>query len=277
MLKKIGRLDGESIKELKTIIDDIFKLFDENKKGKAEKKLFELSKTPNYFIREYVGKHLIKYKDQRKINPIAKRMLDHKIYGIRATAIFYFYSRYFDDVEKLYSVINKYFDKVPWEVESIMNDLWKNYPDFMKKKMPGWIVSKNGKKRALAFHGMENIAHGDPGFIMDSVSKAIDDDVLDVQKKLTHILTQVARVNPILVFPYIREWLINADEGRIKTIWISMKKLANIVKQHNRRDNSEEFYMLTEQTINDWKNDDNEKVSEMGDRLARIVRRRYSY
>ena len=119
---------------------------------------------------------------------------------------------------------------------------------------------------------MENIAQSDPNFIMDFVSKAIDDKALEVQKKITHILTQVARANPVIAFPYIKEWLSNADETRIKTIWVSMKKLANIINQKYRRDNNANFVMLTEQTINDWRNDENETVSQMGDRLARIIR-----
>jgi len=271
-LNEIGRLDSESIKELNTIVDSIFKLLDENNKDKAEKKLIKMAKTPNYFIREYLGKNLIKYKDQRKIVPIAKRMIKHKIYGVRATALFYFYERYREDVDRIYKYLDDNFDKIPWEVESIVNDLWKAHPDFMKEKMPNWLNSDNQKKRALSFHGMENIAQTDPNFIMNFVSKAIDDKALEVQKKITHILTQVARANPIIAFPYIKEWLSNADETRIKTIWVSMKKLANIINQKYRRDNNANFVMLTEQTINDWRNDENETVSHMGDRLARIIR-----
>ncbi|OQX71985.1 MAG: hypothetical protein B6D62_00495 [Candidatus Cloacimonas sp. 4484_275] len=272
MLNEIGRLDAESVKELNKILDSIYKLLDENKKDKAEKKLIQLAKTPNFFIREYVGKHLVKYKDQRKIIPIAKRMIKHKIYGVRATALFYFYERYQEDVEKIFKFLDETFDKTPWEVETIINELWKNYPDYMKKKMVEWLNSNNHKKRALSFHGMENIAQSDPDFIMKFISKAIDDDTLEVQKKITHILTQVARANPIIAFPYIKEWLTDADETRTKTIWVSMKKLANIVNQKYRRDNGEDFVMLTEQTINDWRNDENETVSNMGERLARIIR-----
>ncbi len=272
MLKKIGRLDSDSIKELDLLLDSVFKLFDQGKKEKAEKELNKMAKTPNYFIREYIGKNLVKYSDQRKILAVAKRMLKHKMYGIRATALFYLYTRYMEDSEKILKLLNSNFETIPWEVESIINEMWKKFPDFMKIHMKEWQESKNEKKRALSFHGMENIARSDSNYIMEFISKSIDDETMDVQKKITHIMTQVARANPTIAFPYIREWLVTADERRIKTIWVSMKKLANIVKQKNRRDRSvEDFVILTEQTVNDWKNDENENVVNMGERLYRII------
>lgn len=273
MLSKIGRLDSESRKELNSIIDGIYELLDKDKGTKAEKELISLSATPNYFVREYLGKDLINYSDQRKIVPVVKKMLQHRIYGVRATALFYYYALYADDPEKLFEILEETFESIPWEVESIINDLWKKYPDLMKVKMSEWITSKNSKKRALSFHGMENIANNDPNFIMQFISKAIDDDTMEVQKKITHILTQVARANPIIVFPYIREWLANADDKRMKTIWVSMKKLANIVIQKNRRERSEEFVLLTQQTINDWTHDENENVARMGEKLLYIINR----
>jgi len=272
MLKKIGRLDSDSIKEINLLLESIFKLFDQGKKEKAEKELCKISKTPNYFIREYIGKNLIKYSDQRKILAVAKRMLKHKMYGIRATALFYLFSKYEEDPDKILKLLNGNFEKIPWEVESIINEMWKKFPDFMKLHMKEWQDSKNDKKRALSFHGMENIAHSDPNYIMEFISHTIDDDIMEVQKKITHIMTQVARVNPTIAFPYIREWLVTADEKRIKTIWVSMKKLANIVKQKNRMDRTvEDFVILTEQTVNDWKSDENENVANMGEKLYRIV------
>ncbi|MCK4313048.1 MAG: DNA alkylation repair protein [Candidatus Cloacimonetes bacterium] len=274
MLNKIGRLDTEAKKELSSLLEKIFKLLDENKKDKAEKKIYSLAKTPNYFIREFVGAGLLNYSDQRKIMPIARRMLKHKIYGIRATAFFYLYNRYLDDSKKILALIDECAESIPWEVESIINEMWKQYPDLMKEKMKKWIETGNEKKRALSFHGMENISQSDPNFIMEFISKAIDDETLEVQKKITHILTQVARANPAIVFPYIREWLIDADEKRIKTIWVSMKKLANIVVQRNQKNKSYDFVLLTGQTINDWKNDENEIVATMGKKLSRIINRK---
>ncbi|MBN2460301.1 MAG: DNA alkylation repair protein [Candidatus Cloacimonetes bacterium] len=273
MLSKIGRLDAESKKELENILNSIYELMDKGKKEKAEKELIRLAATPNYFIREFVGKELINYSDQRKILPIVKRMIEHKIYGVRATALFYYYQRFLNDAESLLDILKDTFESIPWEVESIINEMWKRFPDFMKERMKIWVKSDNSKKRALSFHGMENIAQSDPNYIMDFIGQAIDDDTMEVQKKITHILTQVARVNPIVVFPYIREWLCEANEKRIKTIWVSMKKLANIVIQRNRREKSQEFVILTQQTINDWIRDDNENVAKMGEKLSHIIRK----
>ena len=276
-MNEIGRLNGEDRKELNAFLDATFKLLDKNKIAQAEKKLIEISKTPNYFTREYLGRNLTKYEDHDKMMKITQRMLEHKLYGVRATALFYLYNFNFEEPEKIFEILEKTFDSVPWEVESIINDMWKRYADLMKERMSKWIESENSHKRALSFHGMENIANSDPNFIMAFIGKVIDDETMEVQKKITHILTQVARVNPIVVFPYIREWLSEADDQRIKTIWVSMKKLANIVVQKNRRDKTEEFVILTEQTIRDWMNDENENMSHMGERLWHIIQRNKNY
>jgi len=270
MFDKIGRLDADALKEITQYLEEVYKLLDKNKKEQAEKKLYTLAKTPNYFIREFVGKELLKYHDQRKILPLAKRMLKHKQYGIRATAIFYFYSKLIDKPAKLLTILEDCIDSVPWEVESIINELWKKYPDLLKESLKEWILSENENKRALSFHGMENIANSDPVYIMNFISLAIDDESMEVQKKITHILTQVARTNPVIVYPYVHEWLLDADERRIKTIWVSMKKLANIVIQKSRREKSHDFVMLTRQTISDWASDENENVKKMGKKLSFI-------
>ena len=272
-MNEIGRLDGDDRKELNELLDTIFTHLDKDKLELAQKKLINISKTPNYFIREYLGKSLTDYSNKTKTKKIIKPMLKHRIYGVRATALFFYYDLDRDNPEKVFKLLEKTFDSVPWEVESVINEMWRSYPDFMKENIVKWIDSENSQKRALSFHGMENIAKSDPGFIMEFISKAIDDEKIEVQKKITHILTQVARANPIVVFPYIREWLSVGSEKRIKTIWVSMKKLANIVVQRSRRDKSEEFVLLTQQTINDWTNDENENVSNMGDRLSYIINR----
>lgn len=273
MLSKIGRLDSDDIKELDVLLDEIFKNLDKNQTAAAEKKLIKVSRTPNYFIREYVGKKLIQYKNPEIIVPIAEKMLKHKMYGVRAAAIFFFFRCYEEELDKLFAIVQDNFESVPWEVETIINSLWRKHPDFMKEKMPEWIASDNYKKRSLSFHGMENISQSDPVYIMNFISQAIDDDRVEVQKKITHILTQVSRSNPIVVFPYVREWLSTADDQRIKTIWVSMKKLANIVLQKTRKRQPDDFTMLTVQTFTDWRNDENEKVNDMGERLYRIINR----
>lgn len=270
-MNEIGRLDSESKKQFNQTIEDIFKNLDQGNTRLAEKKLIQNSRTPNYFIREYIGRKLTEYENTEVMVPIAEKMLTHRIYGVRATALFYLFNINRENPDKVLELLELTYGSVPWEVESVINDMWKNYPDIMKDFMTGWVESDNSQKRSLSFHGMENIANIDPIFIMNFIGKVIDDDTMEVQKKITHILTQVARVNPINVYPYVREWLAEADETRTKTIWVSMKKLANIVVQKNRRDYKEEFVILTEQTVEDWRNDENENVSQMGDRLARII------
>ena len=93
-MNEIGRLNGEDRKVMNEFLDATFKLLDKNKIAQAEKKLIEISKTPNYFTREYLGKNLTSYEDHDKLMKITKRMLEHKLYGVRATALFYLYNFY---------------------------------------------------------------------------------------------------------------------------------------------------------------------------------------
>ncbi|PID28808.1 MAG: hypothetical protein CSB55_03395 [Candidatus Cloacimonadota bacterium] len=271
MLKAIGRLDNASIRELDTLLEDIHKYVKENKRKKAVEAINKTAKTPNYFIREYMGKKMTGFENRELVSSIAEDMLKHKIYGIRATGLFYFYNLYFKEPQKLFPYLEKNFENIHWEAESIINELWKRHPKIMKVEMLKWIKDENENKRALSFHGMENIAGKDPGYIMDFLTHAIDDESIEVQKKITHILTQVARSRPAESYPYIREWLLDADETRLKTLWVSMKKLANIVIQKSKRDKTQEFIMLTQRTIKDWRKDENKNVSSMGNKLNQIL------
>jgi len=273
MFNKIGRLDNEDIKNLKEFVSKVYTLLEAGKMKQVEKEIYKIANTPNYFIREHLGTYLARNDNSEKIEPLIEKMITHKFYGIRATALFFFFHKYQNYPEKILDILDNCYQSTPWEAESIVNEMWRKYPDLMKERMSKWVKSEDENKRALSFHGMENISNSDPNFIMEFISNAIDDDKIEVQKKITHILTQVARSNPIIVFPYIREWLVEADETRVKTIWVSMKKLANIIVQRNRNEQSQEFVLLTQQTIEDWKNDENEKVSYMGEKLFRIIRR----
>ncbi len=273
-MNEIGRLDAEDKKNLNKSLAEIEEMLKKKHTRKAEKKILEITKTPNYFIREYFGTKMAKTSYPELMEKIATKMLEHKFYGVRATALFFFYKMDEKHLEKIFAILEKTYDSVPWEVETIINEMWKHHPDRMKEKMLVWIEDEDEKKRALAFHGMDNIARLDTNYIMEFISKAIDDKSVEVQKKITHILTQVVRVNPILVFPYVHEWLLDANDQRIKTIWVSMKKLSNIVVQRSKRDQSHELVMLTEQTIEDWKRDPNNKVAEMGNKLHNIIKRR---
>lgn len=273
MLKKIGRLDADTIDEIEKLINSFYRLIENEKYEKAEKKIFNITKTPNFFIREYIGEKLSEATNIDEIEKIADKMLKHKIYGIRATALFFYFFKYENQPERILKVLDTVYDDVPWETEKIVNKLWKKYPSIMKKYMSEWIKSEDEKKRALAFHGMENISRKDPFFIMDFVGNVLDDNSIKVQKKITHILTQVARTKPAESYPYIRKWLIKADNKRKKTIWISMKKLVNILNQRSKRDKSEEFIILTKQTISNWRRDKNKNVKSVGSRLYHILKK----
>ena len=272
MLNNIGRLDEDDIKELNQKLKQIFEYLDEGKKEEALNEIHNLARTQNYFVREYFGQHLLDYHNQRKVLPIMKKMLKSEHYGERATALFYFFNKYTDEPNKIVDVIEQIFENTPWETENILNELWKSAPDIMKERMKSWIKSDNELKRALSFHGMEHIADIDPEYIMEFIGNTLGDQSMEVQKKITHILTQVAKSKPFIVYPYLRAWLIDADESHQKTIWVSMKKLANIIAQKSKRDKSPDFVLLTQQTIKDWSNDPNEKVKKMGRKLYGIIK-----
>ena len=183
MLKKIGRLDADTIDEIEKLINSFYRLIENEKYEKAEKKIFNITKTPNFFIREYIGEKLSEATNIDEIEKIADKMLKHKIYGIRATALFFYFFKYENQPERILKVLDTVYDDVPWETEKIVNKLWKKYPSIMKKYMYEWIKSEDEKKRALAFHGMENISRKDPFFIMDFVGNVLDDNSIKVQKK----------------------------------------------------------------------------------------------
>jgi 3-methyladenine DNA glycosylase AlkC len=274
MLKKIGRLDISAQKELVESVGQIFNYWDKGNAEKGDKLLYEFAKSPNYFVREALGKILLEYRDQARVEDIARTMLEDKTYFIRATGLFYFYFKHFTEPEKIIGVLDATYDSVPWETESILFEMWKRYPNVMKREMMHWAESDNERKRALSFHGMENLAPRDPVYVMEFINRTIDDPSEEVQKKITHILTQVARSRPAEAYPYVREWLSTGDEQRMKTLWVSMKKLANIVVQKSKREKSQEFIMLTHRTIADWRHDDNRNVATMGSKLTGILKNR---
>ena len=74
--------------------------------------------------------------------------------------MFLLYNYYYEDQDKLIEIIEETFDSVPWEVETVINDLWKRFPEMMKQKMTDWVDSEHYQKRALSFHGLEHIANG---------------------------------------------------------------------------------------------------------------------
>lgn len=273
MIRSVGRLTGDDLKLLDEHVENIFKAFKAKNVELAEKKILELANTPNYFTREELGKRLAQTGGNGKLDKICAEMLEHRLYGIRATALFYFYYKRQDKPEVIIKTIEKTIETVPWESETICFEMWKRQSEIMKEYMPRWADSDNEKKRAMSMHGMENIAAKDPAYIMNFISKLLDDESEEVQKKITHLLTQVGRMRPVQCYAAIKNWLLDADEKRIRTIWMTMKKLANILMQRSKRDKTHDFINVTQKTVKEWKTDPNTNVAQMGAKLAQIINR----
>jgi len=273
MLRQVGRLTGDDLKIMDAQVEKVFKALDKDNSELAEKKIFELANTPNYFTREETGRRLAAYEGDGRLDEICSNMLEHRLYGIRATALFYFYYKRQDDPAVIIKIIEKTIESVPWESETICFEMWKRQSEIMKEQMPIWAKSDNEKKRAMSMHGMENIAGRDPAYIMNFISELLDDESEEVQKKITHVLTQVGRMRPVQCYAAIKGWLADADEKRIRTVWMTMKKLANILMQRSKRDKTHDFINVTQKTVKEWKNDPNPNISQMGNKLAQIMNR----
>ncbi len=273
MLRPVGRLDVDEIKELENLITNILRNLERGKTDLAKKRILDLANTPNYFVREDLGKGLAQRRDCDELDRICIEMLDDHLYGIRATALFYFYYKLQDEPQKVILIMERMFESVPWEVETMAFEMWRKHSEVMKEYMVQWAQSDNEKKRALSLHGMENITLKNTQYVLNFVGKMLSDDSEEVQKKITHILTQVGKQRPLQCYASIRRWLLDADEKRVQTIWMAMKKLANIFTQKNMRDKSFDFISVTKRTILEWKNDSNQNVSQMGSKLAYIINR----
>ncbi len=271
MIKEMGRLNIDDFKFLDASVEKIFRNVEKGKFALAEKQIIELGNTANYFVREELGKRLAQYSGNGEMDEICGHLLDNFIYGVRATGLFYFYYKHQSRPEVIVKTIEKTFETVPWESETICFDMWKKAPEVMKEHMPRWAESPNEKKRAISMHGMENIASRHPQYILTFISNLLDDEREEVQKKISHILTQVGRQRPLQCYSNVRRWLIDADEKRIRTIWQTMKKLANIFTQKSKRDKAADFINITQRTVHEWRNDSNHNVSNMGNKLAGII------
>ena len=274
MIKSMGRLNIDDYKIMDAHVEKIFRNLDKNKTVLAKKQILELANTANYFVREDLGKRLAVYNGEGELDLIISEMLEDHFYGVRATALFYIYYKKQDTPEVIIKTLEKTFETVPWESETICFDMWKRSPEVMKEFMPIWADSDSEKKRAMSMHGMENISSKHPQYILTFVSKLLGDDSDEVQKKISHVLTQVARSRPLQCYTNIRRWLIEGDEKKNRTIWQTMKKLANIYGQRSRKDKSQDFINITHKTIMEWKNDSNPKVQQMGQRLAQIINKK---
>ncbi len=271
MVNTIGRLTDREEKELQQETIAALEIYNTNEK-KGIKKIEELAACKNYFGREIVGKTAAESEEKEKFVELMQGLLDSKNYAKRATALFFFLYYYKKQPEKMIEIVGDYYDSIKWEAENIMDQFWKDYPQLMKQNMLKWIESEDERKRSLSFHGLENFSEKDPHFVMEFITKIIDDESLEVQKKITHTLIQIARTQPAEVYPYVQELLKDADARRVKTIWVSMKKLANSLKSTNSKDKNSDFALLTINTIKDWRSDKNKKVHIMGDKLYYIIK-----
>ncbi|MDD2423989.1 MAG: DNA alkylation repair protein [Candidatus Cloacimonetes bacterium] len=274
MIKEVGRLNIDDYKVLDAQVEKIFRNLDKKNPDLAVKQIMELGNTANYFVREELGKRLAVYTGKGNLDKICGDLLEDFIYGVRATGLFYFYYKYQDSPEHIIKTLEKTFETVPWESETICFELWKSFPDAMREHMPLWAESPNEKKRAISMHGMENIAAKNPQFVLMFIGKLLDDDSEEVQKKISHILTQVGRVRPIQTYTNVRRWLIDADEARFHTIWQTLRKLANIFTQKSKRERGGDFMSITQRTVLEWKKDSNPNVQNMGNKLGSVVRMR---
>jgi len=271
MIKEVGRLNIDDYKFLDAAVEKIFRNVEKGKNSLAEKQIIELGNTANYFVREELGKRLANYGGNGEMDDICNKLLEHFIYGVRATGLFYFYYKHQDHPEIIVKTIEKTFESVPWESETICFEMWKKAPEVMKEYMPFWAESDNEKKRAMSMHGMENIASRHPQYVLAFLSKLLDDESEEVQKKISHILTQVGRQRPLQCYNNVRRWLIDGDEQRNHTLWQTMKKLANILGQRSNRDKSNDFINVTQRIVGEWRNDPNPNVASMGSKLSGII------
>jgi len=274
MNKDLGRLELRDIRENEEKMSKIFKQIDEGKTEQAKKKLIALLNTPNYFVREFVGKKLVEYHDKKLMDQIVLSLLGHKIYGVRAALIFYYYTKYHSEPKKIISVLEMNWGDTPWETEHVLYEMWQKHPSIMKAEMVKWAESPYEKQRTLAYHGIENIASVDPGYIVSVIEKNLDDESIDVQKKITNVLTHTVRVSPAECYCFIREWLLKPSDARLKTLYITMKKLVSIAMHNssNKAAKNDEFYLLTMQVIKDWKADPDTSISSVGEKLVSFAK-----
>ena len=272
MIKEIGRLNLDDYKLMDAQVEKIFRNLDKDKIDLARKQITEMANTPNYFVREELGKRLANYDGPGAMEDVCGELLEDHIYGIRATALFYFYYNRRSDPAVIIRILEKTVESVPWESETILFELWKASPDLMKSTMPVWAQSPSAKKRAMSMHGMDNIAIRSPQFVLTFIENLIDDESEEAEDKISHVLTQVGRYRPLHTYVNIRRWLKDGDENRARVLWNTMKKLASLIAQRNRKDQSPEFVSVTQRAIQDWRVDSAPIVSQMGNRLAQIIR-----
>jgi len=272
MIKKMGRLNLDDYKIMDAHVDKIFKNLDKGNNGIAERQIFDMANTQNYFVREELGKRLAVYEGKGKLERICGDMMEHNLYGIRATALFYFYYRHQSEPAIIAQTLDKTCETVPWESETICFEMWKKAPEVMQEYIPRWSTSENPKKREMSLHGMENIASRSPQYVLTFISRLLDDEDEEVQKKISHILVQVGRQRPLQTYASIRRWLLEGDETRARTIWATLKKLTSIFSQKNMRDKAQEFVSISQRVVKGWKSDSDPAVVQLGHKLGKLIK-----
>jgi len=276
MFRDVGRLSLKEIKENQAKVDAIFQYLDEDNEELAKTQIIDLLSTPNYYIRELVGKKLTEYQDGEKMDQVVLSLLGHKTYGVRAATIFYYFLKHFQDPMKILTILEMSWSDTPWETEHILHEMWTKYPDIMKVEMMKWATAVSDKQRTLAYHGMELLATTDPFYVTSCVEINLDDESIDVQKKISNVLNHVIKDKPAECLPFMREWLTKPTEQRTKTIYHVMKKLiskAYTSAANGKISKTDDFYLLTMHTINDWKNDPLEHIAEIGTKLVNFAKK----
>jgi 3-methyladenine DNA glycosylase AlkC len=276
MFKDLGRLELRDIKDTEAKINKIFKYLDDDKLQLAQTNIIKLLSTPNYFIRELVGKKFVEYHDSEKMDSVVLELIGHKTYGVRAATIFYHSLKNADNPQKIISLINSCWGETPWETEHVIYEMWTKYPEVMKDEMSRWALSEFEKQRALAYHGLEVLSNDDPYYVLRLLEINLNDESIEVQKKISNVITSLIRAKPAECYPYIREWLTDPREQRQKTLFLAVKKLASIALHAHasgKITKSDEFFMLTLHAINDWKTDPDENVATAGVKLAQGVKK----
>ncbi len=271
MIKSIGRLNLDDYKLIDSQVEKIFINLGKDRIQEATELITEMANTQNYFVREELGKRLATYEGPGAMKEVCSKLLDDHIYGIRATALFYFYYSNIDNPEVLLRILSKTAETVRWESEHIIEELWKSHPELMKQEMAQWALSPSPKKRAMSMHGMERVALDSPQFVLMHLEKLLDDEDPDVQEKFVKTLISVARHRPQHAYMNVLRWLKFGDEDRARLLWDALKVLAAIVARREREDQSNDFWTITRRVVGDWRKDSSPLVSQMGNRLHQIL------
>lgn len=271
MFKDNNRLDLRVIKETDEMISKIYQNIKNEKIELAKTNIIKLLSTPDFFIREYVGRKFVDCPDDDKMQEIINELVDHKVYGVRAATIFYYYIKYDNNPEKIFDLLDKSWNDTPWETEFILHEMWQKHPDIMKEKMKIWAESDFIKQKTIAYHGIETIANSDPIYVLKLVEKNLDEQNIDLQKKISNILSHVVKARAAEAYAYFREWLTKPSESRNKTLFLAMKKLVSIACSP-KSNKTDDFYILTMQAIQDWKVDPVKSVSSTGEKLVSFAK-----